>query len=73
MYHGKENTMAITAVQLKKNTNESHAHFRAIAGTRQSIGRTAGEALDALLAEEGDTVESAMIVIKRVVPVNITR
>jgi hypothetical protein len=43
--------------------------FRAVAGSRKSVGRTAGEALDALLAsEKGAGIESSAILIQRFVP-----
>ncbi len=38
--------------------------YRAIAGDRQSVGRTAGQALDALTALLGETDFSALIVIQ---------
>ena len=45
----------------REETKGSPRQFRAIAGRRQSVGRTAGEALDALNAEIGED-ESASIV-----------
>ena len=42
--------------------------YRAVAGSHQSIGRTAGEALDSLLAQEGQTIESSTILIQRFAP-----
>jgi glycine cleavage system aminomethyltransferase T len=44
------------------------AHFRAISGKRQSTGRTPGEALDALLAQEDGNIESSAILIQRFAP-----
>jgi hypothetical protein len=42
--------------------------FRAIAGNRQSVGRTMGEALDALTADWGDSVQETAILIQRFQP-----
>ena len=53
-------TVAILAVL---NTNGEKS-YRAIAGDRQSFGRTAGQALDALTALLGETDFSALIVIQ---------
>jgi hypothetical protein len=37
--------------------------FRAIAGDRQSVGRTMGEALDALTADWGDDIPPTAVLI----------
>jgi len=42
--------------------------FRAIAGDRQSVGRTMGEALDALTADWGDDVPETAVLIQRFQP-----
>jgi hypothetical protein len=42
--------------------------FRAIAGDRQSVGRTRGEALDALTADWGDEVPETAVLIQRFQP-----
>lgn len=42
--------------------------YLAIAGKHRSTGRTAGEALDALLAQEGAHVESSTVLIHRFAP-----
>lgn len=42
--------------------------FRAIAGNQQSVGRTMGEALDALTAEWGDTIQETAVLIQRFQP-----
>lgn len=52
-------------------TEESEAgkpRFRAIAGDRQSIGRTMGEALDALTADWGDDIQETAVLIQRFQP-----
>ena len=46
------------AVHIEEQEVEA-SRFRAISGKRQSVGRTAGEALDALLANEGADIESS--------------
>ncbi len=38
--------------------------FRAVAGKKQSVGRTAGEALDALTAQLGDDESGTLLVIQ---------
>jgi hypothetical protein len=42
--------------------------FRAVAGNRQSVGRTMGEALDALTADRGDDVQETAVLIQRFQP-----
>jgi hypothetical protein len=42
--------------------------FRAVAGHRQSVGRTMGEALDALTADWGDDVQETAVLIQRFQP-----
>src|SRR5260370_37882458 len=42
--------------------------FRAIAGDHQSVGRTMGEALDALTADWGDDVPETAVLIQRFQP-----
>ncbi|ETX04115.1 hypothetical protein [Candidatus Entotheonella palauensis] len=42
--------------------------FRAIAGNRQSVGRTMGEALDALTADWGDDIQETAVLIQRFQP-----
>ncbi len=50
----------------QKETGERR--FRAIAGDRQSLGRTMGEALDALTAEWGDSIQETVVLIHRFQP-----
>jgi hypothetical protein len=59
--------MIPTAVHIEE-FESSDARFRAVSGKHQSVGRTAGEALDALLAQEGGAIESSAILIQRFVP-----
>lgn len=42
--------------------------FRAVAAKLQSVGRTPGEALDSLLAQENGNVESSAILVHRFAP-----
>jgi hypothetical protein len=42
--------------------------FRTIAGDRQSVGRTMGEALDALVADWPDDVQETAVLIQRFQP-----
>jgi hypothetical protein len=59
--------MIPTAVHIEEQETAS-ARFRAVSGKRRSVGRTPGEALDALLAQEGEDIESSAILIQRFVP-----
>ncbi len=59
--------MIPTSVQIEEQST-SPIRFRAISGRHQSVGRTAGEALDALLEQEKDEVDSSAIIIQRFVP-----
>jgi hypothetical protein len=63
----KGNIMTTIAIRTdQKETGERQ--FRAIAGDRQSLGRTMGEALDALMAEWGDSVQETVVLIQRFQP-----
>lgn len=42
--------------------------YRAVSGNKQSAGKTAGQALDALVAELGETNFSALLVIQNFQP-----
>src|SRR5690242_7365555 len=59
----------MTAISIhSEKGREDKPCFRAVAGRHQSIGETPGEALDSLLADEGQDVESSLIIIQRFVP-----
>jgi len=60
-------TNMTTTVHLEQNEKSSPT-FRATSGKRHSVGRTPGEALDTLLADEGPEIESSAILIQRLVP-----
>jgi regulator of protease activity HflC (stomatin/prohibitin superfamily) len=51
-----------------ENAESGTPRFRAIAGNRQSIGRTMGEALDALTADWGDDIQETAVLIQRFQP-----
>ena len=55
--------METVSVKIKKNDTHSSG-FRAIAGSLQSIGRTPGEALDALMAEWDGAEQTADVLIE---------
>src|SRR5438876_8928680 len=58
-------------VSIAIHTEESERgepRFRAIAGNRQSVGRTMGEALDALTADWGDEIQETTVLIQRFQP-----
>jgi hypothetical protein len=57
------------AIAIRPEEKETGEHrFRAIAGNRQSIGRTMGEALGALTAEWGDSIPETVVLIQRFQP-----
>jgi regulator of protease activity HflC (stomatin/prohibitin superfamily) len=50
------------------NTQAGAPQFRAVAGNRQAVGRTMGEALDALTAGWGDDIQETAVFIQRLQP-----
>jgi hypothetical protein len=57
------------AIAIRTEEKETGEHrFRAIAGNRQPIGRTMGEALDAHTAEWGDSIPETVVLIQRFQP-----
>jgi hypothetical protein len=57
------------SIAIRIEQNEAGApRFRAVAGNRQSIGRTMGEALDALTADWGDDLQETAVLIQRFQP-----
>lgn len=54
-----------TVMILQENPGDSDTRFRAVAGTAQSEGETAGAALDALTHQIGDAAEDGMLVVVR--------
>ena len=59
--------MTPTAILIEEQDTKA-ARFCAKAGNLQSVGHTAGEALDALIAQEAGVINSSMILIQRFVP-----
>jgi regulator of protease activity HflC (stomatin/prohibitin superfamily) len=51
-----------------ENKEAGELRFRAVAGNRQSVGRTMGEALDALTADWGDDIKETAVLIQRFEP-----
>lgn len=59
----------MTSIAVRPEVGEAgEPRFRAIAGDRQSVGRTMGEALDALVAGWGEDVQEAAVLIQRFRP-----
>ena len=59
----------MSSIAIRTDQEETgERRFRAIAGGRQSIGRTMGEALDALTAEWGDNIQETVVLIQRFQP-----
>ena len=50
---------------IPENTSVGEILWRAIAGDKESVGKSAGEALDALISQFSEDEGSAMIVIRR--------
>jgi regulator of protease activity HflC (stomatin/prohibitin superfamily) len=59
----------MVSIEVRRETSESgERRFRAVAGDRQSVGRTLGEALDALTADWEDEIQETAVLIRRVQP-----
>ena len=56
--------MTAISIQSEKTDEDTH-RFRAIAGSRESVGRTPGEALDALNAQLGDSESGSLIIVQQ--------
>lgn len=56
--------MAAVSIQLEKSEADQ-PRFCAIAGKHQSFGRTAGEALDALNAQLGETESGSLVIVQQ--------
>lgn len=57
-----------TITIIPDNPQASPKQFRAVAGDVQSVGTTAGQALDALTAQLGETQETTLIVVQPMRP-----
>ena len=49
---------------LPESTEPGHITYRAIAGRQQSVGKTAGEALDALTSTLSDEASATMVIVQ---------
>jgi hypothetical protein len=59
----------MTAVAIMPDSpGEEGTLYRAVAGTAQSVGRTAGEALDALTAQLGKEAAGTLVVVQNLRP-----
>ena len=59
----------MTSIAMRtENSQEGTSRFRAVAGNRQSVGRTMGEALDALTADWHDDIQETAVFIQRLQP-----
>jgi len=59
----------MTSVSIRAENGElGEPRFRAVAGDRQSVGRTMGEALDALTADWGEDIYETAVLIQRFKP-----
>ena len=52
----------------REQTDRDSLRYRAVAGSHQSVGRTPGEALDALNAELGSAESGSLVVVQQMVP-----
>jgi hypothetical protein len=59
--------MTSVSIHIEK-TDSKLARFRAVAGTRQSVGLTPGQALDALNEQLGEAERAALIVVQQIGP-----
>src|SRR5215471_5448997 len=64
---GSGETMTSIAIHTE-NSEAGAPRFRAVAGNRQAVGRTMGEALDALTADWGDDIQETAVFIQRFEP-----
>src|SRR5712691_3871219 len=59
----------MTSIAMRTENSQAGApRFRAVAGNRQSVGRTMGEALDALTADWDDDILETAVFIQRLQP-----
>jgi hypothetical protein len=58
----------ITIALVPESPRSPSATYRAVAGNKQSVGRTMGEAVDALAAQLSEARDGALIVVQRVGP-----
>jgi regulator of protease activity HflC (stomatin/prohibitin superfamily) len=64
---GSGKTMTSIAIHIEDSKADT-PRFRAVAGNRQAVGRTMGEALDSLTADWGDDIQETAVFIQRFEP-----
>jgi hypothetical protein len=64
---GEENQMTTIAI-LPENPGSPATSYRAVAGKLESVGRTAGEALDGLMAQLDETTTGTLAVVQQLRP-----
>jgi hypothetical protein len=65
---GEEVKAMTTIAIVPDNPGTQPTNYRAIAGDRQSVGRTAGEALDALTAQLDESEKGTLVVVQHLRP-----
>jgi regulator of protease activity HflC (stomatin/prohibitin superfamily) len=64
-----EESKPMTSIAMRTENRQPGApQFRAVAGNRQSVGRTMGEALDALAMDWDDDIQEIAVFIQRLQP-----
>jgi hypothetical protein len=58
----------ITIAIVPESPGSAHTQYRAVAGQRQSVGQTPGQALDALTAQLGDAEAGTLVVVQHARP-----
>ena len=53
---------------LPDSINEADRNYRAIAGNKESVGKTAGEALDALTAQLSEDESGTLVIVRHLRP-----
>jgi hypothetical protein len=67
-YDSRGETNMTTIAILPENPGTQGTRFRAIAGQKQSVGRTAGEALDALTPQLDESQAGTLVVVQQLHP-----
>lgn len=57
-----------TIAILPENPGQQDTRYRAVAGTKQSVGRTAGEALDAITGQLEPSEAGTLLVVQQLLP-----
>jgi hypothetical protein len=67
-YNSRGGADMTTISIIPDGTGSSYGNYRAVAGSRQSVGRTAGEALDALTAQLDDAEATTLVIVHHFLP-----